>query len=83
MSNSLQSNLSEKITSILIAFLVACFTIATLPFVHLLFQTIFTSVDINGIKASMANGDYTPIITAAFTLTALDLNFNNEKSPTL
>lgn len=83
MSLSLQNNISKKITSILIAFLVACFAVAILPFAHILFQIMFTVVDISGIKASMANGDYTPIITTVFTFTALVLNYNNNKSPTL
>jgi hypothetical protein len=79
MKPLIKSNLTQKLYSILVALFVAAIVVAITPFAHLFFQIIFTDVDINAIKSSMANGDYNPIITTAFTVTAIALNYKGKE----
>jgi hypothetical protein len=74
MKLSTKMNIKKKIESIAIAIFVSMLLVAVLPFAHLLIQILFTEVNVELIKASMSDGNYTPIYTIAFTSTAFLLN---------
>jgi hypothetical protein len=79
MKLSTRNYIYQQSHAVIVIVLLSVFLVITLPCFHLLYQTIFTTIDIDAIKFSMADGEYTPIIIVTFAAVSLIIEESNKK----